>query len=95
MCRGYKVSNDSFKKKLADQQIYKKDCVTKSSETSEFVGFARAIGLFRFYFNMTSEDINNLNEEDFATTYAQLQYALEFDAYRTNGDGKKKIYMPI
>ena len=36
-----------------------------------------------------------MTEEDFATTYSQLQYALEFDAYRNNSDGKKKIYMPI
>lgn len=57
--------------------------------------FLKANALLKYYFHLTEYELLNMEGDQWASTYAQLRYALEFDAARANSDGKQKIYLPL
>ena len=97
MCESCKACRSYNKKKLATSSQTEFSKVNLGREQSgDFADhFLKAEALLRFYFNMSSEEINAMDGETFALRYRQMEYAMEFDAKRQNLEKGQKLYMPL
>ena len=81
-------SSRSDKKKLSS--------TLNNSENESFAdAFQKGSALIRFYLKVTSDELKNIEIDDWCDLYNQMTYAVNFDSKRLNGDAKQPAKFPL
>ena len=57
--------------------------------------FQKGTALIRFYLKVTSDDLKELEIDEWCDLYNQMTYAVNFDSKRLNGDSKNPAQFPL